>query len=524
MASALSPQDLREFRRQLAEASGKRKLDLLFSSPDPVAAVRALPEPELYLALIEIGLGDAADVLSLASPEQFVHFVDRSTWPRSDEGPDTKAVLHWLTLARESATSDQSLERYRAKLAGLDTELLGLVLREQLKVHSLEENSDPPIEDWGRTYSTPEGKYVVEFVGELGDYGTLKQILDDLFAQDPFVTTRLLESLRWEVPSELAEEARRWRTGRLRDLGFPQLDEALALYARPAKRAPPAAKPAGASSSSTALAPARHGLLLLDRALALVPFDEMDRVEESIVYAANAALVANGVEPDDALGVRTTLSEARSLLSLGLDVLAAGDADRAAALLAERPIKEIFQAGMGELYTLQTKARQISQAARLPGAKTATVLESPWTDLLAALDRKRPTLLDPAGKGRTRAPASRADIAAADASLDEAAAVLRILEVLGISPTAIGPAAEAAGLAPSAVRVRDVLLARARADLLGLQGVSFGDPGSESGTGPSPEETAARRDALVADAARSIGSEAAARAATALANQRQKRS
>ena len=515
--TSLTLSDLRQFRLELAEATGKDKLDLLLSAADPLATVRALPEAELYMALLEIGPEDAADIVSLSSAEQFAHFVDRSTWLKSDEGPDTKGVLHWLTLARESARSDQALERYREKLAKLDIELLELLLREQTRVYSLEETPDPPIEDWGRTWHTAERKYVVEFVAEGGDYGTLKQLLDDLVAQDPFITTRLLEAIRWEVPSELAETARRWRDGRLRDLGFPQLDEAIAFYARPAKRAP-AVTPA--NPAVTGLARPASTLPLLDRALALVPSESFERAEESVLYAANAALVANNVAPDDALAARTTLQETRSLLSLGLDVLAGGDAGRAAALLAERPIKQIFQAGMGELYALQTRARLISQAGRLPGAKSATLLESPWSDLMAALERKRPTLLDPRGKGRTRTPSDRSEVAIAEAALDEAAAALQILELLGAGPAVVGPAAEAAGLLPSAVRARDALTARARAALAGKGGVSFLDPGSESDTGQTAESLAAKVAELVTEAAAKIGTQAAVRAAAVLAKPR----
>lgn len=507
--SALTLADLREFRRQLAEASGKRKLDLLLSAPDPLVVVQALPEPELYLALLEIGLGDAADIVSLASPGQFQHFIDRASWPRADQGADSGSVLAWLTLARDSATSDQALQRYREKLANLDLELLELVLREQLVIHSLEDDPDPPVKDWGRTYRTPENKYVIEFVSDKADYGTLRQLLDDLFAQDGLTAMRLLESVRWEMPSELAEIARRWRDGRLRDLGFPQMEEALSFYARPAKRVQPAAAEA---TSTAALVPSPAGAPLLDRAFALVPADSLERAEESLVYAANAALVAEGIEPGDALAARATLQDARNTLSLGLELLSGGDAARAAVLLAERPVREIFQAAMGELYALQSRARRVSQAAVLPGVKSATLLEPPYAELISTLDRKRPSLPDPRSKGRTRAPATRAEIAAAEALLDEAAAIVPLLEALGASPTLLAEAAEKAGLTPSAVRTRDAILARARGVQNSDPGVSFGD------LNESQKDTAlaAKAAEILDDAAARIGTAAARRAAATL--------
>src|SRR5207244_6143989 len=93
--------------------------------------------------------------------------------------------------------------------------------------HDVQEGSDPAVADPGRTFRTPEGRYVVEFLPDGGEFGTIRQLLDDLYAEDVLGTTRLLESLRWDVPTELEEMARRWRDGRLRDQGFPELEEAL---------------------------------------------------------------------------------------------------------------------------------------------------------------------------------------------------------------------------------------------------------------------------------------------------------
>jgi uncharacterized protein DUF6178 len=245
--------DPRAARHALQAARGKEKVDLLLSAPDPEALVQSIPEHDLYLAVLEVGPDDAAELVALSSPDQFRHFVDLGAWPRRDEGPDPRAVLRWLHLAREGAGhSDRAHQRYLDKLGRLDAELRSLVLRKALRVHDLQEEQEPAIVDPGRTFRTPEGRYVVEFLPDAGEFGTLKQLLDDLYAEDVLGTTRLLESLRWEVPTELDETARRWRDGRLRDLGFPELDEALAFYAPPARGISTAPLPAWTPTSSSA--------------------------------------------------------------------------------------------------------------------------------------------------------------------------------------------------------------------------------------------------------------------------------
>src|SRR4051812_19959114 len=221
-------------RRALAAAVGKEKLDVLLSAPDPEALVQSIPDQELYLALLEIGPEDAAEVVALSSPSQFRHAIDLSAWPGRDAGPEPATLLRWLRLAREGAGhSDRAHKRYHDKLAGLDPEMLPLMLRPTPRGHDLREGPAPPVEEAGGTYRTPEGRYLVELL-EGTDYAMAKGLLDDLFGEDVLGTTRLLESLRWDVPTELEEVARRWRDGRLRDRGFPGLEEAAAFYARPA--------------------------------------------------------------------------------------------------------------------------------------------------------------------------------------------------------------------------------------------------------------------------------------------------
>jgi hypothetical protein len=451
-------------RKALAHARGQDKLDLLLSAPDPVEMVQSIPEEELYLAILDIGRDDAAEIVALASPEQFRCFIDLACWPRRDEGVQPKDVMHWLRLAREGGGRSEAAEkRYLEKLAGLDLELLSLILHRQLRVHDLEEGDDPQLasEDAG-IYRTPEGRYMVEILEGFAGYPAIKTLLDDLYAQDVLATTRLLESLRWDMPTELEEVARRWRDGRLRDLGFPDFEEAISFYARPARREPSKAVPV--PPPGTALVAPAVGLL--DRALAQLSDEAFDRAEQGILYAANASLVANRVALDDPTEVREQLQQARATLSLGLELLSGGEVEHAALVLAETPVRTIFQEAMREVYRLSARARGIAQSARLPSAQSATLLDSPLAEMVDALARQRPVFLEP-GRKRARALGSRADLARAEELLDEAAAMVAILEALGLSPAVLGPLAETAGLGAAALRASDAVRMLAESQLHG---------------------------------------------------------
>ena len=481
--------DVRGARRALQAARGKQKLDLILSAPDPEQLVQALPPQELYFALLDIGPDDAAELVAMSSPEQFRHFVDMAAWHGPEDGPRTPEVIRWLRLAREGS---DDLEKFRKQLWALDIELLAQVLRRELHVHDLTEEEPPSPQDPGMAYYTSDRRFLLEFVGS-GESGMLRQLIDDLYAQDPFGAGRLIESIRWEVPTELEESARRWRDGRLRDAGVPGFEEAISFYARPAEQK----KEEGFDAPGTgALAPPARPVL--DEALEQLAGEELERAEESIVYAANSALVANRVPLDDPDEVRDQLAQARATLSLGLELLSGGDPRRAARILAGTPIRGVFQAAMGEAYRLQSRARPIATSARLPQAQTATVLDEPLESVLQALLRQRPAFHEP-GQRRPRAFGSRADLARAEALLDEAAATVALLSALGLAPLDLGPKAEEAGLGPAVVKASVALRALAESE---LRGEPFSLRGAADESKQKPEGLDRKLDELVRAAVR----------------------
>ena len=498
-------QDLRAIRAALGQAQGKRKLDLILSAPDPRALVRALPPQELYLTILDVGMEDSAELVAMATPAQFVHFLDAGCWPKRDAPPDPRKLLKWMTLARAGAAmGDNGTRRFREKLAAIDSELFSLLLRFEVTVHELDENEDQPDTAPGSSWITPDRHYLVEIREDGAGYATLKRLLDDLAEEDPFMVSRTLEALRWDVPTELEEVARRWRNGRLRDLGVPEFEEALGFVARPHKsKTGPALESASArSDSSTALVAPANLPPLLDRAVAHLSGDDLDHAEQAVAYAANASLVAWNTPLDDSFEVRRVLADARALISLGLELISNGDEAAAARALVEKPVREVFQAAMGQLYRLQSRARAAAQTARLPETQTATVLEPPYALLIDALQATPPALdgVDEWAKQRvgkvqrSHAPATLREVAAADALLDEAETLAPLLAGLGLTPERLRAAAEEANLSLSAVRASDALRAAALSDLRG-SAFSMKDLPDRGAT--HPQGFAARLDALL---------------------------
>ncbi len=448
------PTPLALARARLAVASGKQKLDLIFSAPDPRAFVRGLPAEDLYFAVREVGLADAADVVGLASPAQFRAFVDLDAW--SHDRLDGARVLAWLRLAREGAPTPAE---FRLLRLGLDLDLLVLVLKTQTSIHALEEEPDPVLtsDNWVRS---AEGKYLIEITATGDDGATARQLIEDFIDENPFEATRLFEAVRWELESELEESCLRWRQGRVRDLGFPALEEALAIWRplpdgwRPREVAPDAGRVSGVPALLLA---GRTRALFLDRVAEELPDEARGAFNEGLVYLLNCALVADGIDPKDLDLARSSLAAARDTLSLGLELSSGGEPGRALAVLVSTPPVELFRVAVTRLLDVQ---READRAARplLFGSGAQVALDTPDAETLAGLRRKRLRLFEGADWRPLR---DRADLDRAVETIARARQAAAVLAGIGIDPARASELAEQAGRAPTAISASQLALTAA---------------------------------------------------------------
>ena len=446
-------------RAMLATASGKKKLDLLLSSADAKGFVRSLPAEDLYFAVRDIGLADAAEVVELASPGQFRAFVDLDAWERDQVDPSR--VLAWLRLALEGGP-----EGLRRKRKGLDSELLVLLLKTQTIIHELEEGVDPVLtsDNW---VTTAERKYIVEITAEGDDGLTTRRLVEDFIDESPFEATRLFEAVRWELQSELEETGARWRRGRLRDMGFPEFEEALRIWRpleagwKPRAQAPGVGHVAGVPA--LLLAGSRRQLFL-DQVAAKLPDDARGSFNEGLVYLLNCAIVADGVEPRELELARTSVGAARDQLSLGLELASDGDETRALAVLLSTPPVELFRLAVTRLAELQKEANAAARPL-LFGQGGQLALDPPDAETLAGLRRKRPRLFD---AGQWRPLRDRLDIQRAEEAIARARLAAAVLGSLEVTVTRASGLAEQAGRAPTAVTASQLSLTAAVREALGL--------------------------------------------------------
>lgn len=422
---------LSRFRASLARPRGLRRMEALLEAADPAAAVAALSLPELYFLVKEVGLGEAGDLVALATPEQLRGCLDMDIWDRDRLQFD--AAVPWL-----QALVEAGFEKLAEVWERLDPELSALILARTTRIydHTLDEAAD---EDEERPMiTTVDTFFTVVITAEREDEIRLVyRIIDDLYRGDMTLARHTLMSARSELTSELEEMSYRWRAGRMSDLGYVDFYEALEVF-RPidpetirigedtADPAQATDEGGGAGLPAPVIEPMSG--TFLGRALEQVSdAAEAERLEAALVYLVNRVLSASRVQPGDEEAVRLASQHAAATVSLGLEQLCAGRLERAAAALATVSLTRAHRLGHTLTLRLGRMARLLAPRAITAGDPSGSVLD--------ALLRARPLYteaLDSPDASGVRPFRSLHDLRRAAEHLTELAARIALADALGV--------------------------------------------------------------------------------------------
>jgi hypothetical protein len=379
--SAFAALSLPEKNAYLGTLGPKQRMDLILSDPDARRIAASMRPQEFFWLMKEIGQSDALGLLQVASAEQCLFILDMELW----EGytfSEEKACL-WLSYFMEGGEP-----RVHELLKHLDFEFLQLFLGREISVGGgIGDFSDDEerFDDYDKTF---DGVFMLSFKNPKHSQ-VIGTFLSMLVKLDNPLYTALMEGIKGDVDLELEEQLQRFRTGRLEDLGFPPLDEALSIYGRvnPAtfelhndKVLLSSAGEAGALVPLTA-----QEDTLLFKALALA---DSEPLMQELNYLVNSALVAEGGAFAEAETMSGVLQRVCGYLNIALEQLSGGDLARAAQVLIGEELKRLFQFGFSIVLELKFAA----QRTETPDYATGK--------LLAGLKAKRPRFyrgLDPDG-------------------------------------------------------------------------------------------------------------------------------
>lgn len=393
---------IREQAELALRLPAKERLELLLHAPKPMQLVRALPDGEVYLTVREVGPFDAMPLLSLASASQIVHILDLESW-RGDRFDATRSGA-WVALLIEAG--EPTLRRF---LRTADHALLLALLRDWARVTQIEIDHEEPVDGHGETeagnesgFVSPDGAH--RFSPAIPEHAqAVRRFAEAFFLEDQKRYLLALWEARMELPTDIEEDALRWRRSRLEEHGFPSRDEALAIYAPPVGGDLPMPQPLpqepgeGPVLSGTRSPLVRLGeSLVLAKAADRLSGDEREIVLFGVVALANKILVADVMDVGDPEAHKRAFEKAASYVDIALETRGARDPDAAADVVTRVPAIELFREGYARAAALSARAKRLTNegwASR--HSRALDMLDAPFRARLRGLLGPQPLYHDP---------------------------------------------------------------------------------------------------------------------------------
>lgn len=383
----------------------RRKYQLLRKSGDMVRLLRQMPAEDLFFTIEAAGRTDAIDLVLAASPDQLTRIFDLTCWDADRFDPDE--LLDWFGYMIQI-----DLERAMKKLRTMDVKLIILMLSKYIRVIRMEWSDDRK-ELQNKQLITMDGDiYQFEVLDvESTNLERLDVFLKALYRQDLELYNTIMETLIWELPSNLEEANFRSHSDRMADHGYPDYLDAITVFAkinpkvvkiRVAKE-PQGKKEVRETGSSL---PAFYGNFLnnesyLTSLLSKIDQEALAGLRDELVHLVNRTLVARKALTD-LEQLKETLKETHRTLSLGIEYLSDGSLDRAQEIIGRTTLSEVFRIGHSLTLELGKRAsafheREIEQHS----LRGMSLISSPSREVLTALMRRPPLYYAGATPGST---------------------------------------------------------------------------------------------------------------------------
>lgn len=357
---------LRPRQKSLSPVSPTDRLGELLKRKDAKHLVRSMPVPDLYSFVKQLGFDEAGPLLAQASGDQIQRMTDLEIWRRDEV--DLQRLTEWLEGVI-AADSDQLAARARA----LDPEVMQVLIRSVTTIYTQDGDDAPAPEvdlEERELVGTPDDVFLLDFDGDGATVDFVRRMLDLLYRQDAELARGILFESMGTLPSTAQEEAYRVRTGRMEEMGFADLYEALVIYQALPRNLPPPARRMASSGSSLQTVPLvpelarpRHDSFFA-QALKRVQEDfPREDLHHDLVHLANKVLSAESLDPGEETNARVALQIVHDHVSIGLELMSAGDVDHAARILVEVHTEHIFREAQTRLLRLRQGAeRELARA------------------------------------------------------------------------------------------------------------------------------------------------------------------
>lgn len=350
---------------------------ILVLSEKALEVTQSLPVEEVYNLIKEVGKEDSLLIISMVSPDQLQYIFDVEWWLGDKFQP--KQALDWIVLL-DQCQDPETLEWFLSE----DFDQKVVLFQAFFKVYKKDEMTDTYEGVEGLEHFTPDGVYDIFFKVE--NSKEIRKLLLLLHEKDQELLYNLLEAVIWYPVTITVEKAYQWRVNRTGERGIPEFKEAMGIYspldAETLKLKLPTLEEI--PSSRFKLSP-RYPLAHLDETLfftqCLAVLENESRLETlrwELVCLANKVIVADGYDLSSKDIRQQALRKTRGYINMGLELGAAGDLKKGAALLGQVWMQSLYQVGYEQL-------RQVRFAASTFINENGSYIEH----FISAVDKER---------------------------------------------------------------------------------------------------------------------------------------
>lgn len=371
--------------------SPRAQLELLLDAEDPLAAVEALSSVTFYELYHALGPNDADDLLALATPEHVQTALDFDVW--RDDTVDDNKLSPWVEQLL--ALPD---DRFKLMWSKLAPEVTTLYMHRNLNLYSSEDRNDEVVIPEGESENvaqSPDFTYWIAYPRDPDKAELLRRLVDRLYAvYDVEGAWSMLETMQWELATDLEETAYRFRTERLREFGYMPKHEAAAIFARVDHVEEAEALrqlsvdplrvyeyPTGNRIHQSLVRLADHGADDTYLAQILATLDDVSGVKIQLLSLGQRIASIDGYEPHEVDGLEESMLLAFANVNIGLEYSSKRDDDLAKQLLLGAPLRRLFTLGHNLLIELQNKAKTLIAPGHL------SIIEDDKMSLLTASQR-----------------------------------------------------------------------------------------------------------------------------------------
>ena len=347
--------------------SPKSRMEMLLRAPDSKQAVRDLDTVEFYDLYHEVGPSDGAILLEYASPEQVQTCFDLDLW-RGDVISDD-ALTDW-TDHLLAVPDEQFAEIWN----NIDPEVMALYLHRNIRLYiSDDRNDEPDIPDDAspNLAQTPDFNYWVEYPEDCERAEVLRGLVERLYRVfDVEKAWSILEGMHWEMETDLEETAYRFRTSRIRELGFVPRDEAAALFCRAdiAREADEMRRSTDAElyvNSYQIGSKLAHAIVAYDESDAEVCYFEKilgnisnrEPIKIQLLSLAQQIAAYDGYQPSETEGFESGMRLAIAYVNIGLEYASREEDEVAQRILTHVALKRILTLGWNVTAEIGRKAK-----------------------------------------------------------------------------------------------------------------------------------------------------------------------